>query len=213
MATPEPQQAFEDSPHPFRFGLRALMLLMALCGVQFALMSYLGILPGLLVGLGTCFVVLLGLVFSAMIFWRGTGTPFLHRLDKLAIRLVVAIVLLGIGSFIAGGGLAIFELVGHWRTANRLHGELGITAHSQDIVHQNKVRHALLVTDVSLGGAFDVAGGQPGDVILCDDGVPRFYEMIEENRGREVSLTVAAGADLKPLENCTSRRIDLLVPE
>src|SRR5688572_31162446 len=86
-------------PSPFRFGLRALMILMGICGAQFALMSYAGIFPGLIIGLAGCFVVLLGLVFTAMIYWRGSGSPLMHRLDQLAIRLVLAIVLLGIGSF------------------------------------------------------------------------------------------------------------------
>lgn len=205
--------ALDDPPHPFRFGLQALMLLMALCGVQFSLMSYLGVLPGLLTGLAVCFVVLGGLMFAAMLFWRGSGTPFMHRLDQLAIRLVVGIVALGIGSVVAGGGLAIYEQVAMWRRAARLHSELGITAHHQLIVDRNLAISGLVIDDVSLGGPFDLAGGQPSDVIVCRDGVARFYEMIEDNRGQEVGITVAAGADLQVLEKCVSRKLDVLVPK
>lgn len=212
-ATPGPAtQAFEDSPHPFRFGLKALMLLMACCGVLFSLMSYLGMLPGLLVGLAACYLVLLALVFTAMIYWRGSGTPLMHRLDQLAIRLVVAIPLIAMGAFVAGGGKAIYDQTTYWRQARRIHGELGITANQQNIMQNNRMRYALLVTDVAHGGPFDQAGGQPGDIILCDHGVQRFYEMIEDNRGKEVTLTVVDGAAMKPVEDSTMRTIDVLVP-
>lgn len=206
-------QRADDAPHPFRFGLQALMLLMAICGVQFALMSYLGILNGLLVGLATCFFVLSGLMAAAIIFWRGPGTPLMHRLDQLAIRLVVGIVLLALGSFFAGGGMAIYKEVAQWRKAARLQKELGFAADERYIVNRNDVQRGLVVKSVSLGGAFDVAGASPGDVVLCEKGSPRFYEMIEENRGREVSITVAAGADMQPVEKCVARRLDVIVPE
>ena len=203
---------FDEAPHPFRFGLQALMLLMACCGVQFSLMSYLGILPGLLVGLAVCFVVLGGMMVWAMITWRGAGTPALHRLDQLAIRLVLAIVLLGVGSVIAGGGMAVYEQVAAWRRVARIQRELGFTGRSQLVVEKNQVKRGLVIDAISLGGPLDLAGGQPGDVILLATDLPQFYNMLEENRGREINLTVAAGAELQPVDNCAQRQLSVTVP-
>ena len=45
-----------DAPR-FRFGLRAMLALVAICGLQFALMSYLGSFWGLLVGLAFCWIL------------------------------------------------------------------------------------------------------------------------------------------------------------
>jgi hypothetical protein len=137
----------------------------------------------------------------------------MHRLDQIAIRLVVGIVLLALGSLIAGGGLAIYEQVATWRKASRIQRQLGFAGHSQLIVDKNQPRPALIVDTVALGGPFDVAGAQPGDVVLCEKGVPAFYDMIAENRGRDITLTVAAGAELQPWEKCTPRQLEVTVPK
>jgi hypothetical protein len=202
----------ESVPHPFRFGLKALMLLIAVCGVQFALMSYLGPFFGLLVGLATCFLLLGSLMLTAMLFWRGQGTPLLHRLDQLAIRLVLGIVVLAIGSFLAGGGQIIYQELSAWRMASRLQNQLGFAATPQRIVDRNDMRWGLVVTSVSNGKPFDQAGVQAGDVIICQQDTRKFYEMLTEHRGEEVTLTVAAGADTSPLEKCVARRVDVSVP-
>jgi hypothetical protein len=41
---------------PLRFGLRTLFTVMAVCSVQSAVMSYLGVLAGMAVGAVACFV-------------------------------------------------------------------------------------------------------------------------------------------------------------
>src|SRR5688572_33489968 len=49
-------------PSPWRFGLKALLGLMAVCSVQFAAMSYLGVLAGLAIGVLVCFVAFTAII-------------------------------------------------------------------------------------------------------------------------------------------------------
>ena len=63
------------------------------------------------------------------------------------------------------------------------------------------------------GAPFDEAGGEVGDVVLCDNGTQRFYEMIEDNRGQPVTIRVAAGADMQPVEKCVVRQLEVALPK
>src|SRR5689334_11063265 len=106
-APKEPVVATVVRPGPSRwqFGLKALLGLMAVCCVQFALMRYLTV-PGVFgVSLGICFVALAVMMFVAVCL-ISTRSPLMEKLDYYGIRLVLAMGVLALGTLFAGGGTA-----------------------------------------------------------------------------------------------------------
>src|SRR3954466_1799464 len=102
-APKEPVVATVVRPGPSRwqFGLKALLGLMAVCCVQFAMMRYLGVPGGLGVSLGIC-----GVAFACMIFTAvcliGSRSSLMEKLDYYGIRLALAMVVLFLGTLFAG---------------------------------------------------------------------------------------------------------------
>jgi hypothetical protein len=207
--------------HPLRFGLKALLALTAICSAQFALMFYVGTLPGLLVTALACVALLALLLFTSFVIPSRTYLAWQGRLDQLAIRLVLAIVLLLAGAAFAGGGILLFHAVESLRVAYRVEKNLGFSADVEMIAETNEdgfevTRNAIIVTSVRAGGAFHQAGFQKDDVILTDLTPQEYYKMLEENRGSSITVDVAGGAVgsiLIPVEKCPQRSLVLEIPE
>jgi len=195
---PEPvalQAVVDDASrlHPFRFGTRAVLVLMAVCGLQCALVFYLGALLGLLIGAASCLVVLGGLVVAAMVYHPGGASRAYDVMDQLAIRLTLAAVILLMAMIVAGGGSFAWAEAVKIRRNTALQEDLGFTASSERFggTYQN-----LTVDSIAPGKPFDQAGVLKGDEILLREErltVDEFYAMLEANRGGQVTLTVATG--------------------
>jgi len=205
-------------PHPLRFGLRALFILTAVCCVQFALMSYIGALAGLAVGFAVCLAALGCLLLAQISLQLGRSSRPMIQMDRLAIRLTIAVVLLAIGTILAGGGQLVYYQVTQYRFTRNLEKDLGFSAEMGQVTTQNLDefgRYAIVVRSVTPGGAFDQAGFQKNDVIVTDLTVDEYYEMLDENRGQQINVTVASGAvgiQPPPLEQCPQRQLTLDVP-
>jgi hypothetical protein len=195
---PEPvalQAVVDDASrlHPFRFGTRAVLVLMAACGLQCALVFYLGTLLGLLIGAATCLVVLGGLVVAAMVYHPQEASRACDVMDQLAIRLTLAVVILLMAVIVAGGGSFAWAEAVKIRRNTALQEDLGFTASSERFggTYQN-----LTVDSIAPGKPFDQAGVLKGDqIILSDDELTEdeFYAMLQANRGGQVTLTVKTG--------------------
>ena len=83
---------------------------MLVCSVQFALMSYLGVLSGLFVGTVVCFAVFAVVMFVGIVIGNRDG-QLTRKLDAIVIRLVLAIVILCIGTMFAGGGVLGYQYI------------------------------------------------------------------------------------------------------
>jgi hypothetical protein len=198
-------------PSPFRFGLRALMGLMVVCSLQFALMSYLTVLPGLIVGTLLCMTAFAVVLLTGLIAGR-RNDRLLERLDAISIRLVLATFVLCIGTMFAGGGVMAYQYFVETRTALGMDRELGLLVRRIKIVRNSREAHGLQVLTVFPGGIGDQAGLKTGDVILPSGTVVEHYQTLENNRGRQVDLHVAFGADLAPVEDCPQRAVPVVVP-
>lgn len=211
---PEPValQAVVDEaarPHPFRFGTRAVFVLMAACGAQFALVFYLGALPGLLLGTATCMVVIGCLVVAAMVLHPRGKSRAMDVMDQLAIRLTLAVVILLLAVIVAGGGsLAWAEAVKIRRNAT-LQQDLGFTAQRQVFGRSGR---KLAVDSIAPGKPFDQAGVLKGDEIVLAEDVDAFYEMLEASRGGEVTLTVVTGGSSAIAGQGRERELTVSVP-
>jgi hypothetical protein len=166
---------------------------MAACGLQCALVFYLGALLGLLIGAATCLVVLGGLVVAAMVYHPQGASRAYDVMDQLAIRLTLAAVILLMAMIVAGGGSFAWAEAVKIRRNTALQEDLGFTASSERFggTFQN-----VTIGSIAPGKPFDQAGVLKGDVILLRKeglSVDEFYTMLEANRGGQVTLTVATG--------------------
>lgn len=199
-------------PSPFRFGLRELMGLMVVCSLQFALMSYLTVLPGLVVGTLVCMAAFAAVLLGGLIAGR-RNDRLLEQLDAIGIRLVLGIVVLCIGTMFAGGGVMAYQYFVESRAALGMDRELGLLSRRIKIVSNNQEAQGLHVLTVLPGGIADQAGLNAGDVILPGGTLVEHYQMLEQNRGQQVNLNVAFGADLAPVEDCPQRQVPVIVPQ
>ena len=200
-------------PSPWRFGLRALMALMVVCSVQFAVMSYLGVLAGMLVGTLVCFAVFGGIVVVGMAL-SGKGARYLPHLDQTIVRLMVALVILAIGTVLAGGGSAAYHTLARVRNEALLERDLGVSLKSMMLNNNNNVVWGLHVKGVRSGSVADLAGLRKDEVIVVDGAVEDFYTLLRQNRGKDVDVNVATGAiGTQSLQNCPQRSVTLPIPK
>lgn len=199
-------------PSPWRFGLRAMFALMFVCSVQFAAMNYFGVLWGLVAGMFVCFIAFSGLVLAGMAM-TGNRTQLLAHMDTLVVRLMLAIVILFLGSILAGGGTAALEVrMRMWRE-QQVEKTLGLSLSQIQVVRDNHVESALHITAVEDGGVAHTAGLAKDEVILVEGTMDEFITRLHESKGKDVDVNVATGAAAKPVQNCPQRSVTLSVPK
>jgi len=213
-----PAELLPDPPSPFAFGIKALLLLMAIAGVQFALMSYLGPMVGLLTGIGFCIVAMAVLMVSSILLGLRPGSDLMDQMDRIAIRLVVGMVILFIGTILAGGGQMIFTVLEDTRFAWRMQCDIGFTYQQRTLYDPERgaVVNALEVTSVTTGGPLDQAGVRGGDLIVLEGTVDEFLAKMDEQRGRPVDIRLAnyaAGAGQSDIDDASQRVVTVRVPD
>jgi hypothetical protein len=199
-------------PSPWRFGMKALLALMAVCSVQFAMMSYAGVLAGLLIGVAVCFgaftiLTIVGIVLS------GRSARLLSHFDQILVRLMVALVILAFGTIIAGGGTAAYETVARRYRHSAVERELGVSLSEVMLTSNNTAVWGLKVTGVRSGSIADLAGLRSGEVIVVEGRIQEFYDLVETNRGKQIDVNVATGLVTQSLQNCPQRSVTLAVPK
>ncbi len=212
--TPEPilAEVVPPPPSPWRFGLKALLGLMAVCSVQFAAMNYLGVLGGLVAGMGVCFVVFSVIVLAGMVL-TGNRTRWLAQLDTLVVRLMLALVVLFLGSIIAGGGTAAWQVWGRIDRERSVERNHGLSLKQIQVVRDSQVVTALHVTAIEDGGPAHIAGLQKDEVIFTDSTIDELLKLLHESGGKDVDVNVATGALSRPIEKCPQRSVTLAVPK
>jgi len=201
------------APSPWRFGLKALLGLMAVCSVQFSLMYYLGVMWALAVAILIAAVALAGVLLAAVLF-VSSRTPLMERLDFIGIRLVVGIAILLVGTTIAGGGTAISFTVGRMWNAMELEKDFGIRTLRTEVWDGKQTYRALKVLVVYPGSDAAKAGIQAGEVIvIMDNTIDQFYENMERNRGKQIKINVAAPPISGSIEKGPPRAIQIIVPK
>jgi len=215
LPPPEPVTAeiVPPAPSPWRFGLKALLGLMAVCSVQFAVMNYLGsVLWGMVAGMAACFVVFSAIVLGGMAL-AGSRKQWIAHLDALVVRLMLAMVVLFFGTILAGGGTAAWQVSSRLDRERSVEKNLGMSVKQVQVVHDNHVVSALQITSLTDGGVAHQAGLQKDEIILVDSTIDELFQMLEANRGKQVDVNVATGALNTPVEKCPQRSVTLPVPK
>lgn len=210
-AEPITAEIVPPPPSPFSFGLQALCGLMVVCSLQFALMSYLGVLAGLAIGTAICIAGFAVVMFFGILVGNRNG-QLTRRLDAIVIRLTLAIVVLCIGTMFAGGGVMAYQYLAETRAALNMDRQLGLFTRRVDVVQNNQVVQALAIVTVLPGGVADRSGLKADDIILLGGTVRGHYEMLAKNRGQAVDLHVATGALITPVESCPQRQVRVAIP-
>lgn len=212
LVAEEPADEFIQPPSPWRFGLKALLGLMAVCSVQFAAMSYLGVLAGLAIGVLVCFVAFTAIIVIGPLL-SGERARALPQLDVIIVRLMLGIVILAFGSIMAGGGTAAWYVYARIQTEALIEQKLGFSVRPVMIDHNKQSVTGLLIDGITGGGVAHQAGLQTNDVILIDVAPAEYFQTLFDNRGKEVNINVATGAVTKSVESCPQRTVSVVVPQ
>jgi hypothetical protein len=199
-------------PQPaWRFGLRALLGLMAVCCVQFAAMNYFGVLGGLVAGMFVC-IVLFGAIFLVGMSLTGARASLLPQLDAIIVRLMVALVVLVVGSIMAGGGTAAWYVLARWQIERIVEQKLGMAFQKAPLNRNNQHVWGLHITSVEDGGVAHQAGLKIDEVIVVEGTVEEYVKLLYDNRGKQVDVNVATGALMQSVQNCPQRSVTLPIP-
>ena len=187
-----------------RFGIGTLLVMTAVLGGQFALISYLNPLWALvvppLVCLGTVIVIWIVHVKARASNSGLSGSQLAQRTFKWGFFYVC---LLGTSAYMAGGANIAVNEIPKWLRAKRVHLTLGF-----DHVERYGMIH---VTSITPGGAFETAEFQVGDAIVSELSPRELIFMLDEDRGQTISVTVASGALTRALEDCPQRELTLTI--
>ena len=187
-------------------------MMMACCGVQFALMSYIGTMWGLIVGIFLCLGVFSVVLVVGIAIATGNPSKSVNRLDNLAIQLTLAIVILFISVIFAGGGMAIYQVVIQTRLKSQLQHDLGVSFDTTYVRKEQGFEPALEVNSVTPGGLAEQAGFQTGDVIVSDSQPREYLRILDENRGSEINVTLAAVSGNQPVDKAPQRQVTVMIP-
>jgi hypothetical protein len=200
------------TPPPWQFGMRAVLALMVVCSVQFALMNWFGVIGGLLLSIAICFLSFSAIFLVAVLLVRGNSV-WLDRLDQIGIRLVLAMLVLILGTVLAGGGKVAVDQVSSIIIRRSMQADLGFVTERVYVVDNSEAVFALEVTGVTSGGVADKAGLHEHDVILVPDGsISRFFQDLNKQRGKDFDINIAGAAANQPLEKCPQWVLTLPIP-
>jgi hypothetical protein len=198
-------------PSPLRFGLRTLFAVMVVCSAQFALMSYFGILAGVTAGLflacaAFALVVVMGMAIPPRVTQR-------LRLDRCVVWLMMAMLVLFIGTMVTGGAVAVWEVVVQARNQAWLRTEVGLSVRPTWIEENGEWVQMQQIVVVFPGSAAAQAGLKSGDVILANEDEGDLGQWLSRNRGKDVDLTVATGSLNLVVKPTDKRTVTLAVPK
>jgi hypothetical protein len=201
---------------PLQFGLRTLLLLMAVCSLQFAAMNYLGVLGGMVLG-----TALLCAAFAA-VFVAGLCLPVtnaagqVRRLDRLIVWLMMGILVLFFGTALAGGGLLAWTVVEDVLREGRFERQIGATLRSESLLvptaNGADSQWVLRITSVEAGGLADQAGLKAQEAIVLSGTTDEFYDMLDEAAGQQIVLTIATALGIS-ISPSNTRSVSLTLPK
>lgn len=196
---------------PWRFGLRALLTFMGIASLQCALMSYVGILAGILVGIAGCMVLFAWLLCVAILLPR-SKRAWLESLDVIGLRIIALMTMLVLGSIFAGGGMLVFQLVGERQRIELCYDKVGFRGDVITVSDRDSITQVLVVRKVKPASPALEAGLRENEMIVLQEPVDKFYERMSQSPGQAFDLDVATGSSSVALETIPHRTITIEVP-
>jgi hypothetical protein len=196
----------ENEPHVqeggYRFRLRDMLAFVTLCGLQFAIINWIGPMFGVLVGLGIAMIIFTAVFLRQLA--SGIGEVAAYRDGRTAeppvfrkteqrklVLLALAAYFMAAAALVTGGGIVISTFVSDWLVRREMANRCGFSYRVLS-VQDSKGKWVELVdiNSVTPDGAFRQAGIRKGDVIYTEDMGKFFRETLYANRGKTVTLDV-----------------------
>lgn len=202
MSIAEKPLAAQDESTGYRFRLRDMLGFITLCALQFAIISWIGALYGVLVGLGIALIV-----FSATFLrqvWVGAKEVIAYRDGKTSeppkframeqrqlVLLVFATYFMSAAVLLTGGGLGIAHVASDWMIRREMSRHCGFEYLVLSVRQSDGKSVDLIdIQAVTPDGAFDKSGIRKGDVIYAGTASKFFRETLFANKGKPVTLDV-----------------------
>jgi len=186
----------------YRFGLRELLAFITLCGLQFAIIRWIGPLFGVLVGLGIAILIFsatfLGQLYQgisetlAYLHGKTESPPEFRVTDQRKLILLGAAAwLMAASALLTGGGVVISKFANEWLIRREMARKCGFQFMVlRTPLSQGGRIEVIDVQAVTPDGPFDKAGIRKGDVIYTENASKFFRETLYANRGKQVTLDV-----------------------
>lgn len=215
--TSEPVVAEVISPpasaSTLRFGLRTLMAVTAVASLQFALMSYLGVFAGLLVGGVVCLAGFSLVLLVGMLMHHSAQAKQVRLLDRIVVWLMLAFVAIVIGTMLAGGGTIVVQAIERGQDEAWLRTQVGLSVQRAFVSNGADSQTVLEIVAVFPGSPADAAGVKRGDYLVNFESPSELLQDLERSRGKTLALEI--GADVNNLPGMLqqqTRTISLAVP-
>ena len=195
-----------------RFGIGAAMVMVSVLACQFALINYFGPIAALAIAPVICGGLVVALLAAEIMAWRrpqGNARRWSRRAFGWAVGYIFV---LGLSAYLTGGAQIGYTWFQQWRLDRRVRNDLGFTYVTAFVRDSHASRKAIFLVLVEPGGPCDQAGLMAGEAVISELPPAEWLRMVDENRGKEIDVTVAQGAVGRPLEKCPHRTVQVVIP-
>lgn len=202
MSSAEKPLESQEESTGYRFRLRDMLGFITLCGLQFAIITWIGALYGVLIGLGIALIIFSGTFLRQ--FWVGAREVIAYRDGKTTeppkfrvkeqrhlIQLAMATYFMGVAAMLTGGGVVIANVASDWMIRREMSHKCGFDYLVLSVRQTDgKWVDVIDIQAVTPEGAFDKSGIRKGDVIYAGTASKFFRETLFANKGKPVTLDV-----------------------
>lgn len=216
--------AAEDSSSGYRFRLRDMLGLITLCGLQFAIIRWIGPFPGVLVGMGIVLIVFsatflrqlyVGILETAAYRDGKTTAPpaFRPKQQRHLVFLGMSSYFMAAAALLTGGGVLINNFASEWFVRREMARKCGFQFHVISApVTNGRPMEVIDILAITPGGAFDKAGIKKGQIIYVQDVRKFFVETLRGNLGKNVTLDIRDWKTNTTIDKTQSMQREVVIP-
>ena len=197
----------------FRFGVTGLLIVTFVFGIQFALVSYFGAIAGIVMPALIC-ILMVGMAFVSEIrWWRRRDWQERARFNSfITHRGFLYLVLLAASGYALGGAQLAYQSTAMLRITHGLQRDLGFKYQETYVLTAKYSSNMIMIKGLTAGSEFDQAGITSGDVVVTELSPDEFFQMMDENRGQQINITVASYSRGQYLEELPMRSVLVNIP-
>lgn len=186
----------------YRFRLRDMLGFITLCGLQFAIIRWIGPLYGVLIGLGIALIIFSGTFLrqfyvairevAAYRDGRSAEAPRFREIEQRhLVLLAFAAYFMATAALLTGGGIVVNNFASDWLIRREMAKSCGFEfIVIQTPLSDGKRVDVIDIISVTPEGAFDKSSIRKGDVIYAGNAGKFFRETLYANKGKPVTLDV-----------------------
>ena len=98
------------------------------------------------------------------------------------------------------------------RITHGLQRDLGFKYQETYVLTEKYSSNMIMIKGITAGSEFDQAGITSGDVVVTELSPDEFFQMMDENRGQQINITVASYSRGQYLEELPMRSVLVNIP-